>query len=159
MNLRERWEDRKPVARVAFFGARGPEQVDVYGFSVAGPDMLAMAVNRSNHLASVSVTTARLVYFVDTNPRHVRGPDADARVFLDPDMSFDVVTSTMRMIPSMSGVYEMMTDFAGGRVRALMGAGSIREMVPLHDLPDGFNFVTIEPERSCELWPELGHKR
>jgi hypothetical protein len=158
MNLRERWEERKPVARTAFFGARGPEQAEVYDFRIAGPDMLAMAVGRSNHLASVAVTSARLVYLVDTNPRHVRGLEADARIFLDPDMSFDVVTSSMHMIPNMSGVYEMMADFAGGRVRALMSAGSIREMVPLHDLPE-FSFITIAPELSCELWPELGHKR
>ena len=161
MILRKRWEEQTPIARTAFFGARGSEQVEVYDFKLAGPDMLAMAVNRSGHLASVAVTTARLVYLVDNNPRQARGPDADVRMFLDPDMSFDVVSSTVRLLPEsvMSGVYEMMVDFAGDRVRALMGYGSIREVVPLKDDPDVFNFISILPERACELWAELRHKR
>lgn len=156
MKLRERWESQSPIARVGFFGHRGPEQSEVYDFEMQAPNLMSMAINRSNHLASVSITTPRLIYFVDINPRQARGPDVDARIFLDPELSIDVVTSTMSIFSQ--DVFQAMADFADGRVRALIGAASIQEITPLFN-KDDFEFVSISDGDGPELWPEIRHKR
>lgn len=156
MSLRERWEEQKPIARVGFFGHRGPEQSEVYGMQMTAPNMFSMAVNRRGHLASVAFTTFRLIYLVDINPRQARGPEANARIFLDPELSIDVVTSTMSMFSP--DIYQAMADFAGDRVRALIGAASVQEITFLRDDGD-FTFIDIAGQDVPELWPELRHKR
>ena len=159
--LRKRWEEKSPVARVGFFGATGPEEDAVYAFQATGNDMLAMAVDRRGHLASVVVTVPHLIYLVDMNPRVARGAPADARVFLDGGPALDIVTSTISNLPDfvLRGAMQCMADSAGARVRALISHTAIREIVPLNDPADDFAFISVSPECSSELWPELGHKR
>jgi hypothetical protein len=159
--LRERWEAREPIARVAFFGNSGVEEDAVYAFQSTGMDMLSMAIDRRGHLASVVITVPHLIYLVDKNPRVAGGAPADARVFLDGDAVLNIVTSTMAALPdtALAGCWQAMVYEGASRVRALVSQTSIREIVPLKELEDDFVFISIPAERSCELWPELGHKR
>ncbi len=161
VNVRERWEQRKPLARVAFFGNQGPEDDAVYEVRATGNDMLALAIDRRGYLASIVITMPHLIYLVDMTPRQAGGDPADARVFLDGGTSLDIVTSTIRNLPDfvLRGAMQGMVDTGGQRVRALISHTAIREIVPLNEPSDDIAFLSVSSECSTELWPELGHKR
>lgn len=160
-DVRRRWDQNNPLARVAFFGTRGAEEVAAYGLTGTGHGFLSMAVDRHNgYLTTVAVHVSHLVYVVDRAVRQVRGKPASARVFFDNGQTLDAVIEDARLHPALGRealscfVYE-----AAGRVRAILGAGSISEIVPLHDDGQDLKLLTLSDDFSDELWPELGHKR
>lgn len=159
MNLRERWESRQPLARVAFFGALGPEEDALYDMAPTGDCLLSLAVDRRGHLARVLVPSSHLIYIVDKTPRQASGAPADCRIVFANDRSLDVVLSTIRMSSAVRGMWSCMVYYLDSRVRALVSEHAIREIVPLRDDDEDVVLLTVSDVFDDELWPELRHKR
>jgi hypothetical protein len=155
--IRELFESSSPIARVGFFGAKGPEEDAVYDFMVTGGGgMLSMTVDRGGHLARVLTASERLIYLFDLTPRQMPAR-ADVRVYLDGNMSFDAILKT---VCRMSGeLWGSVFSHRGQAVRGLFSQHALQEIVPLHDTGDDISLLTLHDEYTCELWPEMGHKR
>lgn len=153
---RERFETSSPVARVGFFGTKGPEEDAVYDFVLTGGNSLSMALDRRGHLARVLVVPEHLIYLVDLTPRQMPAR-ADVRVYLDGGMSFDAVLGTLyRQVPEIWG---SVFAYHGQAVRGLFSQHALQEIVPLHDLGDDVSLLTLHESFNTELWPEMGRKR
>jgi hypothetical protein len=153
--MRDLWEKREPVARVAFFGVNGCEEDAVYDHVITGGDMLSMAVDRRGHLARVLVPWEHVVFFVDLSPRP--SPRVDVRVYMDGGASLDVELSTMSRI--LIGAWAVLAVYQGHGVRAMISQHMIQEIVPLRDFGDDVEPLVLADMFNSKIWPEFGHKK
>lgn len=156
-NVYERWEAREPLARVAFFGSRGPEEVPVYEFTWTG-GCLSLAVDRHNGvLTRVLVPSSHLIYLIDRTPRTARGMPPTVRAFFDNGQALDLSLGLVEKVPSINNAIACFAYETAGRVRVLISLDGVQEMVPLNQEQD--DLITMSMHDSCEIWPEFGHKR
>jgi hypothetical protein len=152
---RRRWEEQKPLARVAFFGTNGPEEDAVYALKLTGlgNEMLSMAVDRRGHLARIIVPAPHLIFLVDMTPTKAQF-SCDTRIYLDGGFSVDTHASSIRH--HLSRHLSMIIKVGKERARALVSRYAVQEIVPLVDDGDDVGLLSIDDKYHSELWPELG---